>query len=777
MASCNDVEAGSEANVPQWKKELIERRRASGRAITSTSGAGGIQSGVGFYCSERVGQEPSSDRATDFASQPSQDFHPDFCVRTMRLLDSKLPGELIVSGSSIKCNNSVSDIKSKMVEEKPVKKTSFRNKDERNYKVFGLIRRNGKEEEYQSDSSEELQYGPGIVNKLKSKYLSMTLRDNQKYSARPSLSSMRRATSLENMLEDESTKSIHKPHFVKKPYHSSAYKSTKISQHHAKYLGLTRGSESMKRARSMDTLIKNDAMANPSESKQNRFINGLRPSIINEDLIIVDNCSHTEESKHVNTGDRELPPPDVVKQTLKIFEPVPVKNADNVKKINKTSTSPNNSPVKNKPAKPALSPKPNLIPDKRSARPKMLSPRRIFPVVTKEGQKSPPAVVPVANEKPLSPKKRPTVEKSPLAAPLKFAPLQDKPPVVPVKTPAVLEKFDRTSPAKERPFFITNKSDSSEDTPKYVSQKAMENISKEGTSVTFSFCESLSPNKSHLPRRNLTQATNTALITSQTATNYTEPPSSPPKQVAVIRPVITNKPSLNLTEQEIEKNLINKVKSVETSVISTKNDDTETKTITSEKSQLWDKKSWQNQNTMVFNFSGRQSVPDYIENDGLNLTQNRITAKLNGGKDEADGSGDEDTEESIVCNVRFVGDNILINGKSNLKKESKENKKKIQFNDDATVMFEYPSEESLKEEVTSPNALNSPLPLGGPNLSSYTPSKTVGQDSFELGVTRVIPPPAPSSQPPTTQEIDYLKPIDSNHETTWSQETATDILF
>ena len=48
----------------------------------------------------------------------------------------------------------------------------------------------------ESDSSEEIHYGPGFVNKLKSRYLSVALR-----SSGPGRPSLRRTASLEDFLE------------------------------------------------------------------------------------------------------------------------------------------------------------------------------------------------------------------------------------------------------------------------------------------------------------------------------------------------------------------------------------------------------------------------------------------------------------------------------------------------------------------------------------------------------------------------------------------------
>ncbi|ERL83736.1 hypothetical protein D910_01017 [Dendroctonus ponderosae] len=49
-----------------------------------------------------------------------------------------------------------------------------------------------------SSDSEDLHYGPGIVNRLRNKYLSLALRESN---ARPTI--LRKATSLENLLDDD----------------------------------------------------------------------------------------------------------------------------------------------------------------------------------------------------------------------------------------------------------------------------------------------------------------------------------------------------------------------------------------------------------------------------------------------------------------------------------------------------------------------------------------------------------------------------------------------
>lgn len=401
-----------ELGIPQWKKDLLLRRRTLTRAITS--GPGGVKLRVSCPAALRPESVPLVQSYGKHL--PSRaDFHPDTTVRTtMRFLDQDLSSSELIA---IKCStNSDSDLKPKMVEEKPDKKPSFRSmekpKEDKHSK--SLINNNlkGDDEDYHSDSSEELQYGPGIVNKLKSKYLSMTLRDNQKHSSRPSLSNLRRATSLENMLDDDPNRLQQKPHFIKKPYHSSAFRSSKISQHHAKYLGLTRGSESMKRARSMDTLLKSDNknsfnQMSASMPPSGGYSNGLiSPSIINEDIIIVDNSPETtEENKQpAKSEGGELPPADLVKQTLKIFETTVSNKKPSVEvkskvksTVNKISNNvrPNNiDNLVSKTPKPSLSPKPVLSPEKRFSRPKVTSPKRVFPVVSSIEKPKPPVIAP-----------------------------------------------------------------------------------------------------------------------------------------------------------------------------------------------------------------------------------------------------------------------------------------------------------------------------------------------------------------------------------------------
>ncbi|KAK7575885.1 hypothetical protein V9T40_012171 [Parthenolecanium corni] len=163
------------------------------------------------------------------------------------------------------------------------------------------------------------------------------------------------------------------------------------------------------------------------------------------------------------------------------------------------------------------------------------------------------------------------------------------------------------------------------------------------------------------------------------------------------------------------------------------------------------------------------------------------------------------------CNVHFEGDNIVINGKSNLRKHPKDKKLRIQFNDTSTT-FEYPSEASLLEDdfqnistsseqsfSSSSDMVNVPCsspkvsPLSGSSLASYVPSKLSLGDSFELGVTKtncssnVVASTKPNMQNgggigsinggDQIENSDYLKPAAENDNVAWSEESIPDLLF
>lgn len=802
-------------SIPQWKRELLVRRRALGRTLhvgnssvklTCPAVVALVRQPEGLDGIDNVEELPSSTGRestlcllNQSCSQLPAEFHPslesfsvDIPVSNMRLLDScsDVTSPLI---NGIDVQNKQSEVVSedlcanynlimgqdKIVTHKKKSATSRSKFDCSNCSVNrqqnvmnnvidqvasnnGTNGISGKGEDYLSDSSEELQYGPGIVSKLKTKYLSMTLR-GQKRNSRPSINNLRRATSLENMLDADGNLNKDMPITpVKDIYVKTDTKNmnnqpicvgkTLVLNSHCrmKYLK-NRSLDTMKRARSMDALLKSEIQHTSKTlgpfSKSNNLnnepttIHG-KPiaSIVNENVVIVENVRLGISDNNVGpkiglesgvsskqslfqfkrsssvTADGELPPPDLVKQTLKIFETSPKRRTkpqvqSNLSKLvsgfnNSTSSSnsqipstSNRSSDKRKLSsnKPTLSPKPVMSPEKfKPSRSRILSPKAFqgstnncvssfSPVSTNQ----PFSIVTNTLDKPIikheiiesmtnNQLSNYNVSNGPNVG---LASLQKNNPVAPVNS---CEKV--SVPSITGSHICSDKNDSyhsevkanstiqsddfeevdSNDCSKPVPESALENIRRGGMSVQFCFKNDNSQNslaaKSHLPRSS-PQALNTSLVNQKLE-------KSPPianvapirtsilphigtKQVGIIRPLVSTKPqpliAPVLTEKEIEKNLINRVKSIEQPiskvVVSIKSlpDDVVLGSVASDlvanknlslphvcanseaKTQgLWDEKLWhQAQNTVVFNFSDRKEVPDYIENDGLILKGKR----------------------------------------------------------------------------------------------------------------------------------------------------------
>ncbi|CAG7733614.1 unnamed protein product [Allacma fusca] len=198
--------------------------------------------------------------------------------------------------------------------------------------------------------------------------------------------------------------------------------------------------------------------------------------------------------------------------------------------------------------------------------------------------------------------------------------------------------------------------------------------------------------------------------------------------------------------------------------------------------QKLDKQKSSGGETMVFNFTSRKSVPDYIEDDGLHKV------KLTLGGTVTDESHDDDelnTSEQVDSRlITFEGANVIINGRSSIQKKPKSQKLNISFNEEAPTTFEYPSEASVLGDDDADNKDNllghkTPNITNGSGLGSYTPSKL--GNSYQLGNYNdrvvVTKKPLEKKEDNSTELIeDYLKPDTGS--TTWSNEIgAADILF
>ncbi|XP_050357325.1 uncharacterized protein LOC126777985 isoform X2 [Nymphalis io] len=153
--------------------------------------------------------------------------------------------------------------------------------------------------------------------------------------------------------------------------------------------------------------------------------------------------------------------------------------------------------------------------------------------------------------------------------------------------------------------------------------------------------------------------------------------------------------------------------------------------------------------SVVFNFSNRKEVPDYIENDGIILRANRRNRFKAGEagivvlRPEAlaadSESEDEDARPPSPCSVRFVNDNVLINGRSSMAAKlcrDRAAKLKLQFDDSLTRTFEYPSETSLCEDSPSPTAFTNA------NNNSLTPTDINANNNNNGDAVQQIAQPA-----------------------------------
>ncbi|GLH08518.1 Uncharacterized protein GBIM_13735 [Gryllus bimaculatus] len=916
--SSQDNSALVDQTVPQWKRELILRRRALVRTLpagnttvklTRPSVVAAVRQPEQGTATENVIGKQQHCGTTVLASnkgildQERADFNPRgrisdssstaaaAVVGNMRLVEhiADAGAELVINGvsvdnSSINLDSSSVKTCSKMGEETSAKKMCSASRPVIDNGVLLSENNNCSHppDDGQSDSSEELEYGPGIVNKLRSKYLSMTLRENQNKGVRPSLVNLRRATSLENMLDSEGLDAGKpqikaQPRFVKKEdANKTTAKPQKTSQHHQRYRGISRGNDSLKRARSVEALCRNELKGNimnrgafrhPVKSGVIDINKNSAPVIkplVNEDIIIVENTAkNNKKTTDIKTSpqvpkmrtasvapETELPPPDVVKTTMKIFEGSP---GHKVSFPHKTG---NICPKGN--AKPALPPKLNA----EKVQQKCLN-------------KSPPrrGLAPSPELRPFSPPNRlllsPDNSSTPPLSPSSPTPgirklkspsptIESKQALFMFKEASESEQFvpqqvisnGKASSVKTSVEGESSDEDIGDGAVKTVPQTVLENIRKDGLSLEFSFNRggknSNEKIKSYLPSvKNSVQneqlspvlspgAFNESpalkIVSSSSVSNFQQGS----KQIGVIRPMVTNKNlpvSSGVTGREMEKNLINREKLNDQPknkvLVKKKIDDiiegvnVKEKTSNSEKnvlpSKLRSTKSGgdHTQNIMVFNFSNRKDPPpDYIPDDGLNLAPKN---KFKGG----DGvlilgvAGESSTDEvgggpPSPCDVTFEGANVLINGRSNLRKQPRANKLRISFDDSATTTFEYPSESSLMDaeeehfqsmdgKASSPSGLplappsgptpGVPVPLGGSSLASYTPSKVhLGSEDFQLGVTRANPAGAavdPISKASDSSSVnsadleqeEYLKPAEESETVAWSAETTADLLF
>jgi hypothetical protein len=248
-----------------------------------------------------------------------------------------------------------------------------------------------------------------------------------------------------------------------------------------------------------------------------------------------------------------------------------------------------------------------------------------------------------------------------------------------------------------------------------------------------------------------------------------------------------SKPSLTILE--IEKNLINAAKTLEQPKGSVTIKCVEE--VTKIKVPKVKKPPRELENTsIVFKFTDRKDVPDYVHNDGIKRVTKLEKPKVGEGgiillPGASVGESFTDDDDEILrslegppspCDVTFINDNILIDGKSSLSQKTKKAKLKISFVDEGPEIYEYPSESSLLVEdvsIAPPAAQirNSVPSLSGSSLANYTPKST---EDFQPGVTRSVQNLPTKTESPESSELilqEIEKPI------LFSAGANSDILF
>ncbi|KAK5649598.1 hypothetical protein RI129_000627 [Pyrocoelia pectoralis] len=645
-----------------------------------------------------------------------------------------------------------------------------------------------------SNSSEELHYGPGIVNKLKNRYLSLTLRENNT-KIRPSILPIRKATSLENLLDDDV------PNGKATVPHSREYNS-RWKENNARNLSNRSNIENYNRR----TLNSNEQLANDVR---------LKHESLHEDMLIVtegnDKLSGklfdkklleiTTENKPFSNAvphiinrpkritpvmsEKEKPPVDVVKQAKRIFEgkaeqrtkppqqtgevaakvasykniigqvkngkkpPIPKEKPSGIQDNKKVVRSPENTKLQ-KPTKLPISAIENgWKKDEKSLSPDVASIRTVSSPIPDVSRINSP------NREDLNHQSRITSN------------LSETPDLIlhssPIKTPPsptfkilatdnflkaeILHSNNnliiKINQFDNKPRSPSSPTKSEIDGKRIVTQESRNNIGQAGNTTTYNLSNSTDL-RSHLPGDKCSKLSSPIQNThiNNVDKTLTSPKSILPSQT-------------NLTPQEIEKNSKNIAKTLEQNVplsspLFLKCD--EVKRVEVPKATL--PKLPKDQNSIVFKFTDRKDVPDYVGNDG----KNRAAPKLEKPKvgeggiillpgaslDESITDDDDEWMLSLEgppspCDVVFINDNVLIDGRSSLNQKNKTLKMKIKFVETVPEIYEYPSEASLLDDNQLSSRESSPghvVPnISGSSLASYIP-KSGSTEDFQLGITR-----------------------------------------
>lgn len=337
-----DREPIDDPNIPEWKKLLIMKKRAEKLGETN-------KTNVSIDALRNVAPPLVGDKAG------FKGVYPATCDDPPSSQSERHHEELKTLRSCPPSQNDATEAKPNTSDSSPLVLGSHRSRRIFNWQKMGedknlvnLDRNDGVERipahPGQDDDDRDLQYGPGIVNKLKSRFINMTLKESVKS---PTVVDnglgMRRYSSLENLVEKES-----RMRFIEYPNKDRS--NVSINRTKGKYA--TRNTN-FKRAKSMETLFtehERDVIKNVKGQQQQRpaSIAGHLPEsvLVNENLIIVENSNNAKDmeiggkyikpvrqlSSSNSINEEELPKPDTVKTYKRMFEPSDSKVGHNVRR-------------------------------------------------------------------------------------------------------------------------------------------------------------------------------------------------------------------------------------------------------------------------------------------------------------------------------------------------------------------------------------------------------------------------------------------------------------
>uniref|UniRef100_A0A6P4E8M8 Uncharacterized protein LOC108041100 isoform X1 n=1 Tax=Drosophila rhopaloa TaxID=1041015 RepID=A0A6P4E8M8_DRORH len=663
------------------------------------------------------------------------------------------------------------------------------------------------------DTGEDLSYGPGIVSKLRCRYLSLALRESHQQSSKQRL---QRSTSLNTLLDrDDDEVEVEEPEVASQvrakstpPPILGAKPTSKPGQQRPVSLGSSngrsavnppltsdgdqpgviangggagsgvgsgnrsrhfkRGNEVMKRARSVEALL---CEKSPWNSQRITIAAAAAPAppvlkatpspVTSPTCVTIEDKIHNaRERLHSGTDtappkrltsiidDTERPPPDLVKQTLKMFEASANRRPRTTHRSNgvggvASKVASYKSIIKDQ--KPATATPPGI--GFASSTP-LRTPHHAHPDIIPRQTDSPVSALSVM------------MRRMELQDPEALERERDTEATPQSEAPSETERNDRDEGDGEGEGDDDSHNNNDDDGD---SSDNNEQRDKMGAVAANDKPKPPTETAAGGAQRSFADSTENAHVASGSSStsvrklNNNE--SSGPavtKQIGVIRPLFNSQGagSTPLTSREIEKNRINEMKkstateaggagsgsgmgtgtgsgsspttSLDT-VINTK--ETPSSETEASASPLWTLRKLRNQShgaggagggsgpssshhstentSMVFNFSkSTKEVPDYIESDVVIYRRKRELPKPNEpgfvllGDLSVETSTDTDCDDYSMCppspcDVEFENANIVIDGKSSIRQKPKESTFRVQFNDTLTSTFEYPSEASM----------------------------------------------------------------------------------